>query len=96
MTVKHSKLPWQVCDDPRFVESGDTLVAAVYGGVSTGAPSDELLANGEFIVRAVNSHDALVEALKRCVTRMTAELPDPQDIDELYFALEVLAKAEKP
>lgn len=53
-------------------------------------------ANAAFIVRACNSHDKLVEALKRCVNRMTAELPDPQDIDELYFALETLAAAEKP
>jgi len=72
---KHSPLPWTT-RTPRntqvagHVWSGERLVAACAGYTSsrdTEAVDAENHANAELIVRAVNAHGALVEALGACV-----------------------------
>lgn len=67
--AKHTPIPWRV--DPSFphdVQSESGLeIATVNPEVMTGGkkPKDasEVVENAEFIVRAVNSHDALLEML---------------------------------
>lgn len=68
-------------------------------------PSQEVIANAEFIVRAVNSHEALVSALREAeaaIRRMALRLdtePGNQTVVSLWLhladtALAALAKAE--
>jgi hypothetical protein len=60
--VRHSALPWEIHSNfvgPLVIKSGDTEVAHV------GADSFALCqANAAFIVRACNSHQALIAALQ--------------------------------
>lgn len=65
----HSPTPWTLIDDTTFSTLGDKRIVAanrispgiVFGGIA------ECQANAEYIVRAVNSHDALVNALMQFV-----------------------------
>lgn len=62
---EHAKLPWGINPAP---QRGDEICA---NGVvicdAYGTDYNEAAANSSFIVRAVNSHAALVEALKNIV-----------------------------
>jgi hypothetical protein len=72
MEAKHTPTPWRVIDNepgngygsmditPLLIEGESYAIAAVIGDVAGIDPQ----ANAAFIVRACNSHDALVEALK--------------------------------
>jgi hypothetical protein len=69
MTTKHTPTPWRDCAPPSnfhkgkiFIRpaNGERLIAIVSGEMQ----QDEIRANAAFIVRAVNTHDDLVEALK--------------------------------
>jgi hypothetical protein len=77
----HSKLPWSVEHangaHPAFVsiyadlgELGAKHVAAVGNGEPWAENLDEWLANASLIVRSVNAHDALVEALEDARTTL--------------------------
>jgi hypothetical protein len=75
MEAKHTLTPWRVIDNepgngygsmdvaPLLIEGEFYAIAAVIGDVIEIAPQ----ANADFIVRACNSHDALVEALSAVV-----------------------------
>jgi hypothetical protein len=59
--AKHTPTPWKLDQDDRFVNGPKGQ--AIFGALGDG--SDEThTANAEFIVRAVNSHEALLEAAK--------------------------------
>jgi hypothetical protein len=64
MTTKSSPLPWKVADEI-FVDDAK--------GVTVCLPSVERAANAALIVKAVNSHEALVEALEAAKDRMIQE-----------------------
>jgi hypothetical protein len=72
MKAEHTPIPWRLVKfAPMNVTAESKVVAncACYSD-NTADPEalhDELLANAEFIVRACNSHDRLVEALKGLV-----------------------------
>jgi len=51
-------------------------------------------ANAEFIVRACNSHEELLAALKRLAARAEREMVDPIDVDEIQSAKAAIKKAE--
>lgn len=53
----------------------------------------ETRANAEMIVRAVNSHDELVAALKRLSKQMLGRVMSQEDIDALDEAGRVISKA---
>lgn len=66
-------LPWKagrvtlgMCSDAEVLDAEDNLVAIIAGGNwrAEGIPDAELTAKLDLIVRAVNSHDELVEALQ--------------------------------
>jgi hypothetical protein len=84
--MKHTPTPWnaeqdRVYSDGRWIASTDCI------GADT---NTETYQNAAFIVRAVNSHDELVEALKN-ITNLPNELCCPSVKN---FAKEALAKAE--
>lgn len=61
--MKHTPTPWQSNHDDILASDDPCDVVAV---VVERDDFDETLANAEFIVRAVNSHDKLVKALEEC------------------------------
>lgn len=63
----HTELPWRTLPTNQFIFSG---VKAVVDTDCREIGIAERLANAEFIVKACNSHDALVEALKNLQTLM--------------------------
>ena len=62
--TKHTPTPWRVIKNGRIVwhKGGDIGEIVVRSG-----NYDEAQANAEHIVKCVNSHDALIEALKGLV-----------------------------
>ena len=65
--IKHSPLPWKVHKYPGHVVTEEGRVVAGCMGYQTNVVqgADETnIANAEFIVRAVNNYEALVEALE--------------------------------
>ena len=68
--TEHTPGQWVIYDDGRGPESSDIIMAHIDGdnfdicAMSTELPVDERKANAEFIVRACNAHDDLLEALK--------------------------------
>lgn len=90
---KHTAGEWGIGPvmDESFViiEVGGTFVAQTVGG------NDE--ANAEFIVRACNAHDDLLEALKAIVEDVTDEEHEPHDWSEhvvIRNARAAIARAE--
>ena len=71
---EHSPLPWHCNDEdkyPRDILHGEELIATAYpmGMVNSEAIGE---ANARFIVRACNSHEALMVALRRIATEHVA------------------------
>ena len=67
--MKHTRTPWFLatgCSTTINIDDAKGLAGArnYYLATVTHGDPDELQANAEFIVRACNSHDALVAALK--------------------------------
>lgn len=98
--TQHTPTPWQRTAYGIWKESnqGNFKVADCIPDDGYGAykcPSElQAVANADFIVRAVNSHDALLEALK-----VAKNLLDEQAIDDRYHAEhtmieQAIAKAE--
>lgn len=98
----HSPLPWHIRKplgerrpfDAEQIDSADRYGVA---GCQTYAIDDSNTTNAAFIVRCVNSHDALVAALKAICDDAIGELRDPLWIvrQELILkASAALAKAE--
>lgn len=71
MSGKHTSLPWYVGERTRWVVDEATMVrtsedkSGVIGATSRG--------DADFIVRAVNSHDDLLELLKTVLIRLDLE-----------------------
>lgn len=81
--TKHTPGPWVTderhnypCDIYANSENGEELIAIACDLDDGGAMTDE--ANARFIVRACNSHEELLAALKR----LTAEIAGMIDIEE--------------
>lgn len=70
---KHTKVPWVRLYGTEIrptIKPDETLIAEVLGAdrrFEEEDVNDECVANAEFIVRAVNCHDQLVEALQSLV-----------------------------
>lgn len=101
--AEHSPLPWSVGSrnaiDPE-AECGVTAfdgmtVCDLWNSVNIGTECDGEMAraNAEFIVRCVNSHDALLAALKHLVECLNDDL-DPEQCAAWDAALAAIAKAE--
>ena len=85
--AKHTPLPWRLFAENGFVEvrADDVLVAVVnWQGFNDSFRSDDgHLANAEFIVRAVNSHAALVAALEKLMKWIGPPPVDKHSYDSL-------------
>jgi len=91
-TPKHTPTPWRL-DDPQAnrpnIVSDRGLVASTEHGPDDGRP------NAALIVRAVNAHAALVEALERIVNAHAAMVDDfEEQVVEIAKAALRAAKGE--
>ena len=59
--TQHTLVPWSI-GKRRWITSGDLDIARIHSVSKIG--ENEAVANAEFIVRACNSHDALVDTLQ--------------------------------
>lgn len=97
---KHSELPWYtssmmgchyIANDKNDIESGvkNSIVANLYGSQGQ--------ANAEFIVRCVNNHDKLVEALKTLIEESLSVIGQVSAVelnDATERAIEAMNQAE--
>jgi hypothetical protein len=102
MGTKHTPTPWRVVNGslikdelmPFDRDERYTALIATTGGHATGALAD---ANAAFIVRAVNSHEHLVAALRNLVTASeaysTVHAPDSDDITRMLKYADAFDKA---
>jgi hypothetical protein len=75
MSAARTPGPWRICDDADVVDARGRYVATAHDATSDVGTAVEY-ANAEFIVRACNSHDALLAALEACqaeLYRVTSE-----------------------
>jgi hypothetical protein len=79
--TQHTPTPWKLVDcgennagHPRIEIQGDNVkIADLWGKFGSREWNQEMNANGELIVRAVNSHEALLEAAKNMRDNINAE-----------------------
>lgn len=93
-TAGHTPIPWRIFGDCQIEASGVILAEAVH---CTHYPRsrDEDLANARFIVTAVNSHQALLDACKAAMGALQGQ-PSMADIHHLEAQLQAaIALVEK-
>lgn len=95
MTDKISPLPWAV-DELGAVKSEGQPVVADGFALPVDRRNEKARANTAFIVRACNSHDQLVEALRIAYTMICEEVADGKFTEQAALCREALAAAEKP
>lgn len=75
MSEKHTPLPWHVPqDDDAFVMAGSSRERFVACCQSRHRPEEEDAANAALIVRAVNSHHALLALLEEALPELQASV----------------------
>lgn len=95
MDIKHTATPWRTKESGLdFYIQGDAIRKGRRENICT-IPSDfkRGAANAEFIVRAVNSHEALVKALDDCVNAMYADNPADGWLEIIQAGRAALAQA---
>lgn len=77
--MTHTPTPWRVAECPEDIIGADDAAVATTDTsvISMISPEDVRAANAAFIVRAVNSHDKLVEALRYADTRAVSRAAYP-------------------
>ena len=80
--MEHTKFPWIIAEqDKRFVyalnDKGYNRFSFLVQGDSE-TPVEELEANTQFIVKACNAHEELVEALKDAQKKLISILDNPK------------------
>ena len=97
--TQHTPVPWSI-GKRRWITSGDVDIARIHSVSKIG--EGEAVANAEFIVRACNSHDALLEVLETLMALEGGEPgsyddPDTQErADEIWkYARNAIAKAKE-
>ena len=92
----HTPTPWRVVLAPCQIVDDKNLIADLNGkGFEIG--EEEKYANAAFIVRAVNAHHELVEALKRIADEAvkTGTTEDGRSLESIAeIAFRAIAKAE--
>jgi hypothetical protein len=98
---KNTSLPWTRLGRNIFGDNGQSNIAK-----TDGADQDEMNANAQLIITAVNSYDDMLEALKAIKARLNGEfdhpslvaygpLSDSETDDILGYAEEAIQKAQK-
>ena len=97
--IQHTPGPWTIGRGRRWITSGDVDIARIHDVSKIGEA--EAVANAEFIIRACNSHDALLEALENLMEWEGGEpgsyndLSDQERADEVWQdAFDAIAKAK--
>ena len=91
----HTLVPWMLSDSHGLcVVSEKGVVADLEKSRTSAESSEESRANAEFIVRACNSHDALLAACKALMTRFEHTGEAWMDDPAMVQARAVIAKAE--
>lgn len=68
MKAKHTPMPWWLDDDGNIASGfGVSYITIADPRCSKAIDPQEIDANAEFIIRAVNSHEELLETLKYCL-----------------------------
>jgi len=104
MTKAHTSGPWEargivIHRATPDSDTGATPLLCVVTGEGTSSDEDE--ANAEFIVRACNSHDALLEVAKKARAALVIAIPwairEPGETNPIVVALDAaISKAEGP
>lgn len=71
MTQQHTKTPWRLQHEPNYFNIQTEEGYAIADTCEYGSVVANRAANAAFIVRACNSHDALVEALEEILEHDT-------------------------
>ncbi len=91
----HTPTPWElVMDNKRYpgIDGGDNYTVIIFGneheecGVR-GVTHEQAIANAAFIVRAANSHDALVKALADALEEIGKRRPNGEVVKRCRTAL---------
>jgi hypothetical protein len=93
---KHTPTPWILDATPShapcsFIIRAKAEKCDAWAPVATCSGSVATAENAALIVRAVNSHEALVDALRLCAAQLNEETLGGEALDK---ALAVIAKAE--
>lgn len=99
---KHTPGKWEIRatsndDDFAFeISSNNKEIAAVYNSSLAAIPDEQVIANAQRIVKAVNMHDELVECLDKFLS-VTAKFPiDTQKVFKVNeMARELIKQAEQ-
>lgn len=96
-TAQRTPTPWKV-HKAKFDDIGDYLPIqnGIYEIARVYTPFiPERAENAAFIVRAVNAHDALVEALKYANTYISEELASGSGLDRIHSVFDSISSALK-
>lgn len=90
----HTPTPWKLIAETRILGEGMSLAKMLYNQAE-GRSLDEAKVDAAFIVRAVNSHEELLKALKRIVEINGSTGGAKALVEEFKFiAREAIAQAE--
>ncbi|MEZ2132736.1 MULTISPECIES: hypothetical protein [unclassified Sinorhizobium] len=103
METKHTPTPWRMDDDIRFGETprvygADKHICEVANAELPIDAQEEWIANAAFIVKACNSHEALIEALKAVEAYLGPQVPAADSVvvyNKVVAALK-LVEVEQP
>ena len=80
-TYEHSPLPWKALTPEALVNTSNGTMSIACD--ESGESAEQDLANAEFIVRACNSHAALLDALQECSFRLATLIAASGDFSEV-------------
>ena len=99
MSDKHTPTPWNVIIDDKliYIDSDLDNICDLYhfGFASIPVTKDNAEANAQFIVKACNAHDKLVEALEDMVKVFEYCSADYDDSDKVFLKAQALLKEVK-
>lgn len=97
MTTKHTPTPWTLSQYTNYEgfsivsQDGECLAERWYDKARTVPQNEVLKANAAFMVRAVNGHEALVEALTK-IQIISAHMKSKRSYELNRVATDALAK----
>ena len=85
---EHTPTPWHKTALDKIVNSTGTTVIANLNLLEFGTDGNTAIANAAFIARAVNSHDALIQAANHALDALLTGINQQSAIDLLTCALD--------
>ena len=93
-TQTHTPTPWKLEYDGSIRRQSDNVLLMRLPPSNADLSHEQNKANAAFIVRAVNAHEALIEALDYCLDRLSNREQLDDETFGKYEALLIHAKAE--